>query len=119
VVEVRRSLTSLLAVVTGVLILVAGQAFAADKTATAKTVTVVMRDPGCHWFAVNGTFTTTMSVRGPVALANDDIATLKIAGREGVRRDAVGKKLTLARGSYRITMVGQASDDNILKLVVR
>jgi hypothetical protein len=115
----RRSLTILSVVVTGVLVLVAGQAFAAGRTSAAKTVTVVMRDPGCHWFAVNGKFTTTMSVRGPVALANDDMATLKVAGHSVVRRDAVGKRIVLARGSYRITMVGQASDDNILRLLVR
>jgi hypothetical protein len=60
-----------------------------------------------------------MAVRGPVALANHDMATLKIAGPAGVRRDAVGKKTTLTRGSYRITMVGQASDDNVLHLVVK
>lgn len=95
-----------------------GQALGADRTA-ARTVTVVMRDPGCHWFAVNGKFTTTLAVRGPIALANHDMATLKIAGPAGVRRDAVGKKTTLTRGSYRITMVGQASDDNVLRLVVR
>ncbi|MDX6552617.1 MAG: hypothetical protein QOH74_1105, partial [Gaiellales bacterium] len=31
---------------------------------------------------------------------------------------AVAKKITLTRGSYRITMVGQHPDDNTLKLVV-
>jgi hypothetical protein len=102
-----------------VLVPAGGQALGANRAAAAKTVTVVMRDPGCHWFSVNGKFTTTMSVRGPVALANLDVATLKVAGPSGVRRDAVGKKITLARGSYRITMVGQASDDNVLKLVVK
>ena len=35
-----------------------------------------------------------------------------------MKLDAVGKKITLARGTYKITMVGQASDDNHLKLVV-
>lgn len=114
----RSTLSILFVLVAAVLVPVGGQALGANRTA-AKTVTVVMRDPGCHWFAVNGKFTTTMSVRGPVALANHDMATLKIAGAAGVRRDAVGKELTLARGSYRITMVGQASDDNVLRLVVK
>ena len=31
----------------------------------------------------------------------------------------IGKPVTLARGTYKIVMVGQASDDNVLTLVVR
>jgi hypothetical protein len=115
----RRTLIIMFVLVAGVLVAVGGQALGANRTAAPRTVTVVMRDPGCHWFAANGRFTTTMSVRGPVALANLDMAALRVAGPAGVRRDAVGKKITLARGSYRITMVGQASDDNVLKLVVK
>jgi len=38
--------------------------------------------------------------------------------REGTKLDGVGKELVLARGVYHITMVGQAPDDNHLKLVV-
>lgn len=115
----RSTLIILFAMVASVLVPVGGQALGANRAVAARTVTVVMHDPGCHWFSVNGKFTTTMSVRGPVALANHDMAALKIAGPAGTRRDAVGKKVTLGRGSYRITMVGQASDDNILKLVVK
>jgi hypothetical protein len=90
-----------------------------NHATTVKTVTVVMRDPGCHWFAVGGKFLRTLSVKGPVALANFDEATLKVAQGANVRLDAVGKKVVLARGSYRITMVGQARDDNTLTLLVR
>lgn len=82
------------------------------------TVRVVMHDPHCHWFAVGSGYRTTLSVKGPARLSNEDEATLLVAGPTGVRKDGVGKQLTLGRGVYRITMVGQASDDNHLKLVV-
>jgi hypothetical protein len=54
-----------------------------------------------------------------VFLLNTDMAVLRLAGASGVEHDAVGKKLLLARGTYHITMVGQAPDDNHLLLVVR
>lgn len=88
---------------------------AADEAKTTKTVPIVMRDPGCHWFSVGGKLKTTLSVKGAVTLVNHDMGTLKVAGHG---RLPVGKKITLGRGSYRITMVGQAPDDNHLKLVV-
>ena len=93
------------------------QALAATSHAATK-VTVVMRDPGCHWFAVGKTFKTTLAVKGPVSLVNYDEAMLKIVGPTGVKRDPVGKSITLGHGVYKITMVGQASDDNHLKLTV-
>jgi hypothetical protein len=95
----------------------AGQA-AAQHAQAAKTVTVVMHDPGCHWFSTGGKFTTSLTVHGPVALANFDEATLAVNGPKGLQLDKVGKKVMLARGTYRITMVGQAADDNHLKLIV-
>ena len=93
------------------------QALAASSQSTTK-VKVVMRDPGCHWFAVGKAFKTTLAVKGPVSLANYDEAALKIVGPTGVKRDPVGKSITLGHGVYKITMVGQASDDNHLKLTV-
>ena len=51
-------------------------------------------------------------------LPNLDEAALEVAGHAGTKLDAVGKQLVLARGGYHITMVGQAPDDNHLKLVV-
>jgi hypothetical protein len=99
---------------------VAGQAVAAAQHGSSlKTVTVAMHDPGCHWFAVGNKFLKSLAVKGPVSLSNLDINTLKVAGPNGVQRDKVGKKITLTRGSYRITMIGQAPDDNTLELVVR
>jgi hypothetical protein len=103
------------------LVLAAGQATGAPSQASAmKTVKVVMKDPGCHWFSVGGKVTAKLkvSVKGPVALVNYDEAALKIVGPRGVKHVDVAKKITLLRGSYRITMVGQHPDDNTLKLVV-
>jgi hypothetical protein len=98
----------------------ATQALARPSHAGAtKTVTVVMHDPGCHWFSVGSAYKTTLAVNGPVKLRNLDEATLKVAGPAGTKLDAVGKQIALARGVYHITMVGQAPDDNHLKLVVR
>ena len=98
----------------------ASQALARSSTpSTTKTVVVAMHDPGCHWFAVNGKFLKTLTVTGPVKLANFDEATLLVAGPNGVKRDPVGKLISLAPGVYHITMVKQAPDDNHLKLVVR
>ena len=97
----------------------AGQALAHTSAPAPKTVAVAMHDPGCHWFAVNGKFLKKLTVTGPVKLANFDEKTLLVAGPNGVKRDAVGKLLPLTAGHYRITMVGQAPDDNHLVLVVR
>ena len=98
----------------------AGPALAAPQHAKgASTVRVVMRDPGCHWFAVGGAFKTKLAVKGPVALANFDEAALVIKGSHGVKRAGVGAKVTLTRGTYVIKMVKQPADDNTLRLTVR
>jgi hypothetical protein len=100
--------------------LVAAAAFAGGSNAatTARTVTVAMHDPGCHWFLVGGAYKQHLSVTGPISLLNFDEAALRVAGPTGVKLDPVGKKLTLGRGVYHITMVKQASDDNHLVLTV-
>lgn len=102
-------------------LLVASEAASAAIGRTAPTpVTVVMRDPGCHWFAANGTFLRTMDVNGPALVTNHDMAALDIVGgHSGMVTDKVGKQITLEPGNYRIVMVGQARDDNVLKLLVR
>lgn len=104
-----------------VLALGAGQALAAGShhTSTPKTLKVVMHDPGCHWLLVHGKNVKSASVAGPVRLQNLDEATLKVASRTGMRHDRVGKSIILTRGNYVVMMVGQASDDNYLKLTVR
>jgi hypothetical protein len=96
----------------------AGQAFASTSAHAPKTVTVAMHDPGCHSFLAGGKFTTKMTVAGPVNLANFDEKTLKVSGSHGVQLEKVGGKLLLGHGVYKITMVGQAPDDNHLVLVV-
>jgi hypothetical protein len=102
-------------------VLVAGgtQAFANTSHVQTRTVTVVMHDPGCHWFSVAGHLQKSLTVTGTVRLVNLDEAALAVASRAGVRHDAVGKAITLPKGVYVITMVRQHPDDNFLKLTVR
>jgi hypothetical protein len=98
---------------------------AAPGAAAPTKVVVAMRDPGCHWFYLGGgpnnrKYATTLVRRGPVTLLNLDEASLKIKGPGGTKIERVGAKLTLkAKGVYRITMVGQAPDDNHLKLTIK
>jgi len=92
---------------------------ASAPVAQGTPVTVAMHDPGCHWFQVGpNSFQKAATVQGPVVLANNDEASLLVAGPSGTKTDPVGGKVSLAAGTYRITMVGQAPDDNHLKLVV-
>ncbi len=88
------------------------------RHAAPKTLMIAMHDPGCHWFMRNGHYTTKTTVTGSVRLMNMDEATLKVASRHGLRRLRVGKTLLVGHGSYVITMVGQAPDDNYLTLTV-
>jgi len=98
----------------------AGQAFARPTHASqVKTLQIVMKDPGCHWFSVGGKLATTASVAGPVKLVNYDEAALKVTAAGTSKLIPVGKQLVVSRGHYVITMVGQAPDDNHLKLTVR
>ena len=86
---------------------------------TPKTVKIAMHDPGCHWFLRSGKFTKTDTVKGRARLLNLDEATLKVASRHGLRHIPIGKSIVVGRGNYVIMMVGQAVDDNYLKLTVR
>lgn len=88
------------------------------RAATPPTLRVVMHDPGCHWFAVAGKFTTHDTVSSPVRVLNLDINTLKATSGGTVQRIPIGHSLVLGPGRYVITMVGQAPDDNHLKLTV-
>ena len=87
--------------------------------AATKTVTIAMHDPGCHWFTVHGKYTKTDAVKANrVKLVNHDEAALKVASHHGLKHIAVGKSLVVGHGRYVIMMVGQAPDDNYLKLTV-
>ena len=84
------------------------------------TLVVAMRDPGCHWFQVGGKYTKSVVRHGPVTLVNRDEAALRIKGPGGTRIERVLGKLRLhAKGTYRITMVHQAPDDNHLVLRIK
>lgn len=97
-----------------------GQALATTSHHTAtKTLKIAMHDPGCHWFMRGGKFTKNATVSGRVRLLNMDMAALKVASRSGIEQIAVGKSLVVGHGHYVIMMVGQAVDDNYLKLTVR
>jgi len=88
--------------------------------AATKTVKIVMHDPGCHWFMVHGNYVKTDTVKANrVKLIDQDEAALKVASRQGMKRIAVGKSIVVGHGNYVIMMVGQAPDDNYLKLTVR
>jgi hypothetical protein len=97
-----------------------GGALATTTHQTApKTLQIVMRDPGCHWFKLGHKLATKDTVTGRVRLVNMDEAALKVASRYGMKRIPVGKSLVVGHGSYVIMMVGQATDDNYLSLTVR
>jgi hypothetical protein len=88
--------------------------------AAPKTLNIVMHDPGCHWFKVGGKFTKSATVKGgSVRLVDLDEAPLKVASRHALRHIPVGNSIVVGRGNYVIMMVGQAIDDNYLKLTVR
>ena len=96
-----------------------GRALATTAHHASKTVKIVMHDPGCHWFVVHGKYVKTNAVKANrVRLVDQDEAALKVASRHGMRHIAVGKSIVVGRGSYVIMMVGQAPDDNYLKLTV-
>jgi hypothetical protein len=84
-----------------------------------KTLKIAMHDPGCHWFLRGGKFTKATKVKGRVRLVDLDEAALKVTSRHGLRHIPVGKSIVVGRGNYVIMMVGQATDDNYLKLTVR
>ena len=103
-----------------ILTTIAALALAAPAAAGKAPLVVAMHDPGCHWFLVGGKYTKSVARHGPVTLLNRDEAALRIKGPGGTKVERVGAKLTLrAKGTYRITMVRQAPDDNHLTLRVK
>jgi hypothetical protein len=98
----------------------ASPAASASKAAKLRVVPIVMHDPGCHWFMVGGKYKLSLTVKGATVFRNVDEAALIFKGKNFVRKLAVGKSLTVAKpGTYHITMVDQAPDDNHLVLVVK
>jgi hypothetical protein len=97
-----------------------GQALATTHHQSApKTLNIVMHDPGCHWFSVHGKYAKTATVNASrVRLVDLDEAALKVASRQGMRHIPRGKSIVVGRGNYVVMMVGQAPDDNYLKLTV-
>ena len=97
---------------------------AASTSAKRAPLMIAMHDPGCHWFYVGGgpsnrKYAKSVTRSGPVTLLNLDEAALIIKGPGGTKKEAVGAKLTLTtKGTYHITMVKQAPDDNHLILKV-
>ena len=98
----------------------AAAAPAAKHAAKVNHLTIVMHDPGCHWFAAGTSFKKSESVRGIAVVRNIDEAAMIFKGPNGFHALLpVGKTLTIAKpGVYHITMVKQAPDDNHLLLRV-
>ena len=103
-----------------ILIGIAALALAAPAAAGKAPLVIAMHDPGCHWFQVGGKYVKSVTRTGPVTLLNRDMAALRVKDASGTKLEPVGAKLTLhAKGTYRITMVHQAPDDNHLVLRIK
>ena len=103
-----------------IVIAIAALGLAVPATAANSTLVVAMRDPGCHWFQVGGKYTKSVVRHGTVTLVNRDEAALVVKGPGGTKVEKVLGKLKLhAKGTYRITMVHQAPDDNHLVLKIK
>ena len=102
----------------------AAAASAAPAGTSKAPLVIAMKDPGCHWFYTGGGpgnrhYAKSLTRSGPVTLLNLDEAALIVKGPGGTKIEKVGAKLTLtAKGTYHITMVKQAPDDNHLLLKI-
>lgn len=118
--KISISLAVLATIGTGAFSVQQALATTTHHAAASKTLNIVMHDPGCHWFKIGSKFTKAATVKGGrVRLVDLDEAALKVASRHELRHIPVGKSIVVGRGNYVITMVGQATDDNYLKLTVR
>jgi hypothetical protein len=111
------------AAATAGLALTAGVASASSapsaSAAKLQTVSIVMADPGCHWFSVAGKHQARLVITSKTAFLNQDEAALVFTGKNFQQRVAVGKSLAIGKpGVYHVKMVGQHPDDNNLVLVV-
>lgn len=97
---------------------------AASATPSKAPLVIAMKDPGCHWFYTGGGpnnrhYAKSVTRVGPVTLLNLDEAAIIIKGPGGTKIEKVGQKLTLTtKGTYHLTMVKQAPDDNHLILKI-
>ena len=83
-------------------------------------VPIVMHDPGCHFFQVNGKLSTKLTLTHATAVRNLDEAALIVKSTKLNARIGVGKTLAIRTpGVYHLTMVGQHPDDNHLVLVLK
>lgn len=118
-----KRLSILLLAVVAAAALTVGAAFASPARVhaiKAKTVTITMRDPGCHWFSDGGKFYKSASVQRGTTFRNLDESALIFKGTGFTKRLPVGKTLQLSKaGTYQVTMVKQAPDDNHLLLIVK
>jgi hypothetical protein len=108
-----------------VLVATTGIAAASSAAPSKSPLIIAMKDPGCHWFYTGGKpdsrkYSIKAVRKGPVTLLNLDEAAMVIKGPGGTKIEKVGQKLTLkTKGTYHLTMVKQAPDDNHLVLVVK
>lgn len=112
-----------------ILAVVAAAAFAVNAASAspsavhaikARSVTIAMRDPGCHWFTDGGKYYSSVSVTRGTTFRNLDEAAVVFKGKGFTKQVPVGKAFTVSKaGTYHITMVKQASDDNHLLLIVK
>jgi len=121
----RISIYLLAAALAAVTLAAASSIAAASPAAPGKSPLIIaMKDPGCHWFYTGGgpnarKYAVKVVRKGPVTLLNLDEAPMIIRGPGGKKIQPVGEKLTLkTKGTYHLTMVKQAPDDNHLVLVV-
>ncbi|HUZ14925.1 MAG TPA: hypothetical protein VMU72_01955 [Gaiellaceae bacterium] len=118
----KRILTSIVIIAAAAALAVSAAAAPASKHHAVKTtkLTIVMHDPGCHWFAAGKGYAKTASVKGIALVRNIDEAAMIFKGPAGYHAHLpVGKSLKITKpGVYHITMVKQAPDDNHLVLRV-
>jgi hypothetical protein len=107
-------------VIAAISVAVAALAVASGASARPTGVMVMMHEPGCHSFFVNGKYMKKLTVRGPAKVFNYDEDAIIVRGN-GVRmRDRVGKYvLVRSPGVYKITMVKQEAMDYTLTLTVK
>lgn len=99
--------------------MVAALAVVSGASARPTGVMIMMHEPGCHSFFVNGKYVKKLAVRGPAKVFNYDEDTLIIRGH-GVRMIRVTKYVLLrSPGVYKIRMVDQEATDYTLTLTVK